>query len=100
MAHQERHLIRKPRVTVVKSFGAPCAAKYHIGNSFHMDEALPEESFRCTRAFEALEPFLEVMEERGDHSTYPDCQFVASCDCPLAHSEVVFYLYSEPTLSG
>lgn len=100
-ADTRNRVIRKPVATVLRQFGTPCPAGYRVGERipihFAADGAVPEGTFRCSGTIEALGPFIDVMEERLDHTTYPVCELIASCDCPLAHSEVVFSLTSMPT---
>lgn len=88
--------VREPKIIALRSFGAACPAGYQAGERFPLDEWWPEGSFRCVRAFEALKPYIDAIETRLDRTTYPPCQMVASCKCPLTDSEVVFCLYSEP----
>lgn len=95
----ETKYMREPRVAVVRNFGTLCPAGYRVGQRIPMDTEPPADSFKCSGAFEALQPFIESVEQRPDLSTYPACRFLASCDCPLADSEVVFYLFSEPVPS-
>lgn len=91
--------IREPRVAVVRNLGTLCPAGYRVGQRMRMDTAPPEDSFKCAGAFEALRPFIETMETRSDQSTYPPARFLASCNCPLTDSELVFCLFSEPVPS-
>lgn len=98
-AASETKFIREPRVAVIHNFGRLCPAGYRVGERIRMDTDPPGDSFKCSGAFIALQPFIEAMEARSDQSTYPACRFLASCDCPLTDSEVVFQLFSEPVPS-
>jgi uncharacterized repeat protein (TIGR04076 family) len=90
-----RKMDRKARVIVTRTFGEPCLEGYQVGDSIPVDLKSPEGAFRCPAIHEALEPYLGVAQE----STTPEpLQFAASCHCPRAKSEVVFYLRVSPPL--
>ena len=88
-------MMQKPKVTVIRGFGN-CPAGYRVGETFRVRPPNPSAAFKCTGAFEAIEPYIDAIEERADRDGYPTCQFVASCDCPLSDGEMVFYLHPQP----
>ena len=93
MSPKRAHQIRTPTATVLRNFGAPCPVGYQVGESIPLG-ALQENAFRCKGANEALEPFLDLL--KTSEYVDPDCSFRFSCDCPLADSELVFFLYTLP----
>jgi uncharacterized repeat protein (TIGR04076 family) len=88
---------RKARVRVTRALGSACPVGYREGESMTVDLNSPEEAFRCPGVQRAIEPFLDAARK----SSAPEpLEFVASCECPHSHSEVVFSLHMSPPLHG
>jgi uncharacterized repeat protein (TIGR04076 family) len=86
---------RKAHVFVTHAFGESCPVGYKTGDTIPVDLDAPEAAFRCPGAQEALAPYLGLARTSG---TPEPMQFAASCHCPHAKSEVVFYLRVSPPL--
>jgi uncharacterized repeat protein (TIGR04076 family) len=92
---EEKAISRKARVTVTRAFGEACPISYKEGDSVSVDLDAPEGAFRCPGVQEALAPYLEVAR---DSATPEPMEFAASCHCPHANAELVFYLHVSPPL--
>jgi uncharacterized repeat protein (TIGR04076 family) len=87
----------KPTAIVHAGYGTGCPAGYRTGERIPLNMANPSGSFKCEGAFDALEPFIDHVQERAEHEgDFPECQFFASCDCPISDQEMVFHLYTRP----
>jgi uncharacterized repeat protein (TIGR04076 family) len=93
--HSKTHIERHPVVSVLRAFGS-CPAGYRVGERTPVNLRDPRAAFRCSGAFEAMQPYFETLRKTHGGEDPGDCQYVGSCDCQLAPTEMVFYLYTEP----
>lgn len=89
-------MVRKGAIRVLATFGPPCPQGYHANERFSTE--IPAiGTFQCPAAEEAMQPYLDFMERHVSAEEMPPCRFVASCQCPVSPTEVVFSFYTFPS---
>lgn len=93
----EHSMARKGAIRVLARFGPPCPVGYRAHDHFPVELPTMDEVFRCPAGQEAMEPYIDFMEDHYGPNELPPCRFVASCHCPVSPTEVVFSFYTYPT---